>query len=105
MGVSMIRETGQKRNGSIPSLAVSCDRLGSHFFRSSPGEDFLWAYTFIGPFSYLLWKRRTLVLQFRKWLKKLGLINPKCDYEKLAAILTLEQTQAIHYYGRTKDHK
>ena len=68
--------------------------------------DFLWAYTFIGPFSYILWKRRTIVLQFRKWLQKLGLINPpaKCDYEKLAATLCLEQTQAIHYYGRVTDH-
>ena len=65
--------------------------------------DFLWAYTFIGPFSYLLWLRGTSVLQFRKFLYKIGLINPKCDYEALAATLLLEQTQAIHYYGRTKN--
>ncbi|KAL7535915.1 hypothetical protein ACHAXR_006804 [Thalassiosira sp. AJA248-18] len=36
-------------------------------------------------------------------MEKVGLINPKaqCDYENLAAALCLEQTQAIHYYGRT----
>ena len=70
--------------------------------------DFLWAYTFIGPFSYLLWKRRTIILQFRKFLQNVGLINPmaKCDYEALAATLCLEQTQAIHFYGQTsKDSK
>lgn len=69
-------------------------------------SDFLWGYTFIVPFSYILWKRRTLVLQFRKFLQKFGLISPaaECDYEALAATLVLEQTQAIHYYGRTRDH-
>jgi len=65
-------------------------------------SDFLWGFTFIGPFSYLLWLRGTTVLRFRKFLKKMGLINPRCDYEKLAATLVLEQTQAIHYYGRLK---
>jgi len=65
-------------------------------------SDFLWAYTFIGPFSYLLWLKGTTVLCFRKMLYKMGLINPKCDYETLAAALLLEQTQAIHYHARWK---
>lgn len=60
----------------------------------------MWGYTFIGPFSYLLWLRGTTVLRIRKVLQKIGLIRPKCDYEALAATLLLEQTQAIHYYGR-----
>ena len=71
-------------------------------------SDFLWAYTFVGPFSLLLWKRRTIILRFRKFLHNVGLINPmaKCDYEALAATLCLEQTQAIHFYGQTsKDSK
>jgi len=68
-----------------------------------PFPDFLWAYTFIGPFSYILWKRKTIVLKLRKFLHKAGIITLKCDYEALAATLLLEQTQAIHYYGRTKE--
>ena len=67
-------------------------------------SDFLWAYTFIGPFSYLLWLRGTSVLRFRKFLFKIGFIKPECDYEALAATLLLEQTQAIHYCGRTKSN-
>lgn len=67
-----------------------------------PFLDFLWAYTFIGPFSFVLWKRRTIVLRFRKFLFKAGIIKLKCDYDELAATLILEQTHSIHYYGRTK---
>jgi len=68
-------------------------------------SDFLWALTFIGPFSLVLWSRKTVVLKFRKWLQKKGLIDPvsKCDYEALAATLCLEQTQAIHYYAKKQD--
>lgn len=65
--------------------------------------DFLWGYTFIGPFSYLLWLRGTTMLRIRKVLHRMGLINPKVDYEALAATLLLEQTQAIHYYGRINE--
>jgi hypothetical protein len=61
-------------------------------------SDFLWAYTFIGPFSYILWKRR-------KWLQTHGLINPQsmCDYGALAATLCLEQTQAINFFAKAKE--
>ena len=65
--------------------------------------DFLWAYTFIGPFSYLAWLRGTTVLRFQKFLHKIGIINPKCDYETLAATLLLEQTQAINYVSTASD--
>lgn len=66
--------------------------------------DFLWAYTFIGPFSFLLWKKGTIFLRIRKWLQKLGLIDPQsmCDYEALAATLCLEQSQVIHYCAQTE---
>lgn len=45
------------------------------------------------------------MLQFRKFLARMGLIDPKshCDYEALAATLCLEQTQAIHFYARTSE--
>ena len=44
------------------------------------------------------------MLRFRKWLQRIGLIDPssKCDYDALAATLCLEQTQAIHYYAKKK---
>ena len=66
--------------------------------------DFLWAYTFIGPFSFLLWKKGTIFLRIRKWLQKLGLIDPQsmCDYEALAATLCLEQSQVINYCAQTE---
>lgn len=68
-------------------------------------SDFLWAYTFIGPFSYILWKKGVLVLQIRRRLQKCGLIDTqsKCDYGALAAALCLEQTQVIHFYAKSKE--
>mmetsp|Transcript_9149 Transcript_9149/g.11554 ORF Transcript_9149/g.11554 Transcript_9149/m.11554 type:complete len:506 (+) Transcript_9149:115-1632(+) len=69
-----------------------------------PFFDFLWGFTFIGPFSYMLWKHRTIILRIRQFLYKRGLIKPmECDYEAMCAKLLLEQTQAIHYYARTKE--
>ena len=99
---ALLQETIQEEAGSLgtkKAKELDMDHTYVKFF------DFLWAYTFIGPFSYLLWKRRTIVLQFRKFLQKLGIINPmsKCDYEALAATLCLEQTQAIHFYAHTEE--
>jgi hypothetical protein len=66
--------------------------------------DFLWAFTFIVPFSYFLWKRGTIILRIRQFLWKRGLIKQTdCDYEALCATLLLEQTQAIHYYAKTDE--
>jgi len=66
--------------------------------------DFLWGFTFIGPFSYLLWKYRTIILRIRQFLWKRDLMKPMdCDYEELCATLLLEQTQAIHYCARTEE--
>lgn len=98
-------ELEEEGNGSLTTTKAKELNMDHIYVKFT---DFLWAYTFIGPFSYLLWKRRTIMLQFRKFLQKIGLINPtaKCDYEALAATLCLEQTQAIHFYGQTsKDSK
>jgi len=97
-GAEKIFKTGVE-NGSLSfeqAEELNMDHIYVKF------SDFLWAYTFIGPFSYLLWARRTAVLRFRKWLQRVGLIDPssKCDYDALAATLCLEQTQAIHYYAK-----
>ncbi len=68
------------------------------FFSYVPFSDFLWAYTFVGPFSVMLRKYRTIILRIRQFLWKRNLIKPsECDYEAMCATLLLEQTQAIHY--------
>lgn len=69
-------------------LMLSCPYSSSHIMFSSATNilkftDFLWAYTFIGPFSYLLWLRGTTVLRVRKFLYGLGLIRINCDYEEV----------------------
>lgn len=72
-----------------------------HIYITFP--QFLWAYTFIGPFSFVLWFKGITVLSIRQFLFKHGLIKPKAfDINKLIATLCLEQTQAVHYYARTK---
>ena len=85
---------GKSTLGSGKAIKLDMDHVFVKYF------DFLWAYTFIGPFSYLLWLRGTSLLRVRKFLHRAGLIKPKVDYDALAATLCLEQTQAIHYYGR-----
>ncbi|CAJ1950906.1 unnamed protein product [Cylindrotheca closterium] len=79
-----------------PAKELDMDHVYVGFF------DFLWAYTFIGPCSYYLWKKGTLMLRLRDYLSSNGYITPApCDYESMCATLLLEQTQAIHYYART----
>ena len=98
-------ELEEEANGSLKTTKAKELDMDHVYVKFS---DFLWAYTFVGPFSLLLWKRRTIILRFRKFLHNVGLINPmaKCDYEALAATLCLEQTQAINFYGQTsKDSK
>jgi len=66
-------------------------------------RDFLWGLVFIGPMSYILWKRGTVWLSVRKFLNNAGLLTvEKCDYEALVGTLCLEQSQVIHYFTRTK---
>mmetsp|Transcript_4419 Transcript_4419/g.5110 ORF Transcript_4419/g.5110 Transcript_4419/m.5110 type:complete len:503 (-) Transcript_4419:100-1608(-) len=63
----------------------------------------LWAYTFIGPFSYLLWKSGTVWLQIRQILVKNNILKMKpFDIDKVIGKLCLEQSQVIHYYAKTK---
>ncbi|KAL7491472.1 hypothetical protein ACHAWT_001019, partial [Skeletonema menzelii] len=99
-----MRGLGQKMTGALLgslNMVEAADELNmDHVYVSF--FDFLWGYTFIGPFSVLLWKRRTIVLRIRQFLWKRGLIKPSdCDYEALCATLLLEQTQAIHYCAKT----
>ena len=63
----------------------------------------LWAFTFVGPFSYLLWTKGVALLRLRVYLAKIGLIKKKpVDLEALVGKLMLEQSQAIHYFAKTK---
>jgi len=64
---------------------------------------FLWAYTFIGPSAYLLWKVGVTYLSVRQYLVKRGIMKvDPVDIDALIGTLCLEQTQAIHYYARTE---
>ncbi len=70
-------------------------------------SQYLWAFTFVGPFSFLLWKKGVTLLRLRIFLNKVGLVKMKpVDFEELVGTLVLEQSQAIHYFARTsKDSK
>ena len=69
-----------------------------------PFSTFLWAHTFIGPFSYLLWKKGVTWLSIRQYLVKRGILKVKpCNIEELIGKLCLEQSQVIHYYAKTKN--
>lgn len=66
--------------------------------------NFLWAHTFIGPCSYILWKSGVTWLLIRQFLVKCGILKVKpLDIDELIGKLCLEQTQAIHYYAKTKE--
>lgn len=65
--------------------------------------DFLWGYLFIGPMSYFLWKKGTLILSVRQYLFKKGWLKvEEPDIEALIGKLCLEQSQVIHYFAKTK---
>lgn len=65
--------------------------------------DFLWAHTFIGPFSYLLWKTNLTWFMIRKYLVRIGILEVKpVDLRELVGKLCLEQSQVINYYACTK---
>ena len=68
-------------------------------------QDFLWGYIFIGPMSFFLWKKGTVILKLRQFLIKHGIIKYKeCDdMESLIGFLVLEQSQVINYFARTKE--
>jgi hypothetical protein len=90
-----LRELGSLADTKAASLNMD------HIYISF--SQFLWAYTFIGPNSYFLWLKGITFLQIRTFLHKRGIIKPKpFVIEELIATMCLEQTQAIHYYARTK---
>jgi hypothetical protein len=48
-------------------------------------------------------EKGTIILRIRAFLTKKGILKPTpCDYDAMCATLLLEQSQAIHYYARTK---
>ncbi|EJK65578.1 hypothetical protein THAOC_13544 [Thalassiosira oceanica] len=60
--------------------------------------NYLWAATFISPFTNLLAARRLFCLRMNTILINRGFISlPSCSYELLAAEICLEQTQVIHF--------
>lgn len=89
--------------GSKGSLAneIAPELDMDHVYITYP--QFLWAYTFIGPNSFFLWMKGITILSIRQFFFKRGIIKPiPFDINELIGTLCLEQTQAIHYYARTK---
>jgi len=94
---SSISSKNASNNGTATQLDMD------HVYVTFP--QFLWAHTFIGPFSYLLWKKNVAWLRIRQSLVNKGLMKVKpMDAPTLVATLCLEQSQVIHYSGRTKDN-
>lgn len=52
-------ELEEEGNGSLTTTKAKELNMDHIYVKFT---DFLWAYTFIGPFSYLLWKRRTIMV-------------------------------------------
>jgi len=85
-----LSETGKAKD-------LDMDHVHIQFFQ------FLWGCTFIGPCSYLLWKKGVTWLSIRQFLVKRGILKVKpFDIDEVIGKLCLEQTQAIHYYAKTK---
>lgn len=61
----------------------------------------LWAFTFIGPMSYLLWKRKIFALQVRQVLVNAGIMKKQpVDMKLLVGKIILEQSQVVHYTSK-----
>jgi len=66
--------------------------------------DFLWGYIFLGPMSYIMMKKGTIMLSIRQFLVKKGFLRAtEIDVEALVASLCLEQSQVIHYFAKTQE--
>ena len=86
------------RNSDKPKAdALNMDHIYVNYFQ------LLWAFTFVGPCSYLLWKKGVTLLRLRVFFAKIGLVKKKpVDLEALVGKLLFEQSQAIHYFAKTK---
>jgi len=83
----------QKRRAS----RLDMDHVYISFFQ------LLWAFIFVGPMSLFLWKKNVAWLRIQTFLFKKGLIKRKpVDIEALIGKLLLEQSQAIHFFTKTK---
>jgi hypothetical protein len=86
-----------RKSGKSKADVLDMDHIYVNYFQ------LLWAFTFVGPCSYLLWKKGVTFLRLRVFLAKIGLVKKKpVDLEALVGKLVLEQSQAIHYFAKTK---
>ena len=62
----------------------------------------LWAFIFVGPLSYLLWKKAIFMLKLRIFLANVGVSKvAPVDMDALVGKIVLEQSQVIHYVSQT----
>ena len=89
------RTRSTKKSSAVPSLDM--DHIYVNFFQ------LLWAFTFVAPFTVILWRKNVAWLRIRIFLVKLGVLKKKSvDLEVLAGKLVLEQSQVIHYFAQSK---
>jgi hypothetical protein len=62
---------------------------------------FFWAFTCVGPCSYLLWKKATILFKLRLFLVKVGFSTKTLGgMDVLLAKIVLEQSHVIHYIDK-----
>ena len=84
-----------KKSSTVPSLDM--DHVYVNFFQ------LLWAFTFVAPFTHILWRKNVAWLRIRIFLVKLGILKKEpVDLEVLAGKLVLEQSHVIHYFALSK---
>jgi len=89
--------TQKKSSSPAKEEKLDMDHVYIEFF------DYLWGCTFIGVGSLILKKWGTIWLSIRIFLVKYGILKVKpFDINIVIGKLCLEQSQAIHYYARTK---
>lgn len=94
------------KHNNAPSTSAkehNMDHVYINFFQ------FLWAFLFVGPASYFLWKKAIMILKLRIYLvEKMGWRSMKkavSNLEEVVGKLLLEQSQVIHYIGQRKEQQ
>lgn len=106
--------TTSRRSKEKKSKMLAKDHNMDHVYLNF--FQFLWTFIFVGPASYFLWKKATIILKLRvffiekmRWsffsllFKKKPM--PSCCPEKVVVKLVLEQSQVIYYVGQRRVQK
>jgi hypothetical protein len=80
----------------------AADKLDMDHIYMDPFQ-FFWGHTFVGLFLLIMYKRELFLLKCRLILVKVGFAKMRpVDLDTVVGKLVLEQSQVIHYVGRSK---